>query len=139
MTSTEGRRLQMKIFYPTVVLFGIWTASLAGAPKPPKTPAPPTTPKPKATAPPASGQIKFIDLVDTANPTKPQLPYGQEFTIQGNTNEVCIGGESARGTSGVTCGSGHLLSDIIDATDVQVEYTGGGKNSAKLSGGERDD
>jgi hypothetical protein len=112
------------------VFFVIWTAALSGA-----------TPKPKATAPPASGQIKFIDLVapeDDAKPTKPQLPYGQEFTIQGNTNEVCIGGKTVRDASDaskVTCNSGHLLYDIMDATDVQVEYTGNGKNSAKVSGG----
>jgi len=128
MTATQGRRVKTKIFYPTAVFFGIWTASLSGA-----------TPKPKATAaPPASGQIKFIDLAAPPDTGKPQLPYGQEFTIQGNTNEVCIGGKTARDrdTNKVTCGSGgHLLSDIMDATDVQVEYTGNGKNSAKVSGG----
>lgn len=101
---------------------------------PPKTGANDATPK--ATAPPASGQIKFIDLAAPADNKKPQLPYGQEFTIQGNTNEVCIGGKAVRGDSGVSCASGgHLLSDIIDATDVQVEYTGSGKNSSKVSGG----
>jgi len=128
MTAMQGRRVKTKIFYPTAVFFGIWTASLSGA-----------TPKPKATAaPPASGQIKFIDLAAPPDTGKPQLPYGQEFTIQGNTNQVCIGGKTvrdAKDATKVTCGSGHLLSDTMDATDVQVEYTGNGKNSAKVSGG----
>jgi hypothetical protein len=112
----------------------------------PATPAPETPkgrkeggtgkPQAKPSAPPASGQIEFADLAAPADQSKPALPYGQPFTIHGTTSQVCIGGQPVKAADGaVTCKTGRPLSDLISATDVQVDY-GIAKDAEKVNGGD---
>ena len=153
MTSTQGRRLKMKLLYPTAVFFGIWTASLvygqdtAGTER---APAPSTTPPaPKSgkgagkpakntqtggtasgkTSPSKNSAITYWDLVSGTNNV--ELPYGASFTITGKTTEVCLKGTPTKDDAGtVSCGKGgQLLTDVLTPTSVAGAYIVDGRET----------
>ena len=108
MTSKKGRRLQMNMFYPTAasacVAFLLCAlqprTALAGSSDPAKT---------------SSGAVAYLDLKSQ----KVALPYGQQFTITGDTNDVQL--------------SGIALKDLMKAQTVAGDYTTSDGNKGTIT------
>src|ERR1022692_3261043 len=151
MTSTQGRRLKMKLLYPTAVFFGIWTASLVygqdtagteGAPAPSTTPPAPKSGKGAGkpakntqtggtasgkTSPSKNSAITYWDLVSGTNNV--ELPYGASFTITGKTTEVCLKGTPTKDDAGTGCaargGNYSLMYSHRPALQERTSWTAG--------------
>ena len=84
----------MKLFYPAVVLFAIWTVSVVSAKD-----------KPQTGGKSSSNTVKWTDLVKGG-----KLPYGNNVTLTGQLSDL-------------QCGS-KPISDVLDITSISVSYLG---------------